>query len=129
MYTVSAEKEMNMAQLMALMRQTYWAKERSEEEMRRAMQSSVCFGAFDEEDKLIGFARVVTDFVSIWYLCDVIVDEKLRGQGIGRMLMDAVVSDERFSKAGALLKTRDAQGFYRQFGFLDVDAGRVMYRA
>lgn len=76
----------------------------------------------------MGFARVVTDFVSIWYLCDVIVDESHRGQGIGKMLMSAVVSDERFVKAGALLKTKDAHGLYRKYGFQDVDAGRVMYR-
>lgn len=54
--------------------------------------------------------------------------ESHRGQGIGKMLMSAVVSDERFVKAGALLKTKDAHGLYRKYGFQDVDAGRVMYR-
>jgi len=110
------------------MMQTYWAPERSEEDVLTAMKNSVSFDAFDEEDNLVGFARVVTDFVSIWYLCDVIVDESHRGQGIGKMLMSAVVSDERFVKAGALLKTKDAHGLYRKYGFQDVDAGRVMYR-
>lgn len=110
------------------MMQTYWAPERSEEDVLTAMKNSVSFGAIDEEDNLVGFARVVTDFVSIWYLCDVIVDESHRGQGIGKMLMSAVVSDERFVKAGALLKTKDAHGLYRKYGFQDVDAGRVMYR-
>ena len=94
-----------MNQLMNLMKQTYWAPERSEEDVLTAMKNSDSFGAFDEEDNLVGFAIVVTDFVSIWYLCDVIVDESHRGQGIGKMLMSAVVSDERFVKAGALLKT------------------------
>lgn len=117
-----------MNQLMNLMKQTYWAPERSEEDVLTAMKNSDSFGAFDEEDNLVGFAIVVTDFVSIWYLCDVIVDESHRGQGIGKMLMSAVVSDERFVKAGALLKTKDAHGLYRKYGFHDVDAGRVMYR-
>ena len=58
------------------MMQTYWAPERSEEDVLTAMKNSVSFGAFDEEDNLVGFARVVTDFVSIWYLCDVIVDDE-----------------------------------------------------
>lgn len=129
MYYISTEKEIPINQLMNLMKQTYWAPERLEEDVLTAMKNSVSFGAFDKEDNLVGFARVVTDFVSIWYLCDVIVDAAHRGQGIGKMLMSAVVSDERFAKAGALLKTKDAHGLYRKFGFLDVDAGRVMYRA
>lgn len=129
MYYVSNEKEINIDQLMKLMKQTYWAPERSEEEVLTAIRNSICFGAFDQEDHLVGFARVVTDYVSIWYLCDVIVDQKHRGNGIGKMLISAIVSDERFSKASALLKTKDAHGLYRKYGFLDADAGRVMYRA
>lgn len=129
MYYVSTEKKINIDQLMKLMKQTYWAPERSEEDVRTAIQNSVCFGAFDEKNNLVGFARVVTDYVSIWYLCDVIVDEDHRGNGIGKMLLSAVVSDERFAKASALLKTKDAHGLYRKYGFLDADNNRVMYRA
>ena len=128
MYYISTEKPINIDQLMPLMAQTYWAAERSREDVLTSVQNSVCFGAYDERDTLIGFARVVTDFVSHWYLCDVIVDEKHRGQGIGKMLIAAVVADERFAKAPALLKTKDAHGLYRKYGFLDVDPGRVMYR-
>ena len=128
MYYVSTEKKIDIRQLMKLMKQTYWAPERSEEDVLTAVKNSISFGAFDEEENLVGFARVVTDFVSIWYLCDVIVDEKHRGQGIGKMLISAVTSDERFAKASALLKTKDAHGLYRKYGFCDVDTNRVMYR-
>ena len=128
MYYISAEKPINIDQLMPLMAQTYWAAERSREDVLTSVQNSVCFGAYDESDTLVGFARVVTDFVSHWYLCDVIIDEKHRGQGIGKMLIAAVVADERFAKASALLKTKDAHDLYRKYGFLDVDPGRVMYR-
>lgn len=123
------EKNINIDQLMNLMKQTYWAPERSKEDVLTAIQNSICFGAFDAEDNLVGFARVVTDYVSIWYLCDVIVDKNHRGNGIGKMLLSAIASDERFSKASALLKTKDAHGLYRKYGFSDVDTGRVMYRA
>ncbi len=128
MYYISTEKPINIDQLMSLMAQTYWASERSKEDVLTTVQNSVCFGAYDKTNTLVGFARVVTDFVSHWYLCDVIVDEKRRGHGIGKMLIAAVVADERFAKAPALLKTKDAHGLYRKYGFLDVDPGRVMYR-
>ena len=58
-----------------------------------------------------------------------IADENHRGNGIGKMLLSAVIADERFSKVSALLKTKDAHGLYRKYGFLDADANRVMYRA
>lgn len=129
MYYVSTEKTINIDQLMQLMKQTYWAPERSKEDVLTAIHNSICFGAYDSADNLVGFARVVTDYVSIWYLCDVIVDEKHRGNGLGKMLISAIVSDERFSKASALLKTKDAHGLYQKYGFSNVDTGRVMYRA
>lgn len=128
MYYVSTQKEINIDSLMLLLKQTYWAPERSRKDVLTAMQNSICFGAFDAEDHLVGFARVVTDYVSIWYLCDVIVDEPHRGKGIGKMLLSSITSDERFSKVSALLKTKDAHGLYRKYGFTDADAGRIMYR-
>ena len=128
MYYISTERPINLDQLMSLLKQTYWAADRSAADVLTTLQNSVCFGAYDDADTLVGFARVVTDFVSHWYLCDVIVDEAHRGQGIGKMLMAAIVADERFAKAPALLKTKDAHGLYRQYGFLDADPGRVMYR-
>ena len=129
MYYISTEKPINLDQLMSLLKQTYWAADRSAADVLTTLQNSVCFGAYDDADTLVGFARVVTDFVSHWYLCDVIVDEAHRRQGIGKMLMAVIVADERFAKAPALLKTKDAHGLYRQYGFLDADPGRVMYRA
>ena len=41
--------------------------------------------------RLVGFARVLTDFVYKALIFDVIVDAALRSNGVGRMLMDAVV--------------------------------------
>lgn len=113
---------------MNLIKQTYWAPDRSKEDFLLAMKHSLNFGAFDENDNLVGYARVVTDYVTIWYLCDVIVDKNYRGQGIGKMLMSSIISDNRFAKSSALLKTKDAHGLYRKFGFLDVDTNRVMYK-
>lgn len=128
MFYISDQKEINIDELMGLLKQTYWAPERPEEKVRQSLKHSVCYGAYDENHRLIGFARVVTDFVSIYYLCDVIVDGKHRGQGIGKALVETIVNDERFAGIGALLKTKDAHGLYGQYGFKDVDAHRVMYR-
>jgi GNAT superfamily N-acetyltransferase len=69
----------------------------------------------------VGFARVVTDSATFAYLCDVYILEEHRGKGLGKWLMECVMSQpelqglRRFS-----LATRDAHGLYRQFGFGDL---------
>lgn len=129
MFYISCDKEIPISELMNLLKQTYWATERTEGDARKSLQHSVNFGAFDEKNCLIGFARVVTDFVSMYYICDVIVDEKHRGNGIGKALVEAIVNDKRFTTLSGLLKTKDAHGLYNQYDFKDVDPHRVMYRS
>ncbi len=102
-----------------LIEQTYWASDRPLDTIAASIENSVCFGAFDSDsDELIGFARVVTDFCTCYYLCDVIVDESRRGNGVGKALVDTITSDSRFDGLEGLLITRDAQGLYSKYGFV-----------
>ena len=71
---------------------------------------------------MVAFARVITDYATMYYLCDVIVDEKYRGNGLGKMLVDWIANKEDKLKGqyGVLL-TSDAQGLYSQFGFSEYE--------
>lgn len=129
MFYISDKKDIDICQLKKLLEQTFWASTLPVDLIEKSMEHSVNFGAFDKEsDELVGFARVVTDYVTLYYICDVIVDAEHRGQGIGKALIDTIVNDDRFVGVPALLKTKDAQGLYSQYGFLETDPGRVMYR-
>ena len=109
---------MRLDDVMALFQQTYWANRRTRELVERSMRASLCYGAFDAESGTqIGFARVVTDGCTIYYLCDVIVDERYRGRGAARALLDTLTNDERIKGLRGLLFTRDAFGLYRKYGF------------
>lgn len=120
--------EMQFTRVVAMLRATYWACSRDEATIRLAMDNSLCFGAFEDESGLqIGFARVLTDFATTFYLCDVIVDEAYRGQGVGTALVRAALSDERMARMRGLLATRDAHALYRKFGFAE-DAAHLMGR-
>ena len=44
-----------------LCNQSYWAKGRSLENVRKSIDNSICFGLYDSENKILGFARVVTE--------------------------------------------------------------------
>jgi N-acetylglutamate synthase-like GNAT family acetyltransferase len=100
-----------------LSQKSYWAKGRTLEEMRRVVKESRCYSIFDEA-KQIGFARVVSDLTVFAYLADVWVDEGYRGEGAGAMLIEHILQDPVLSGVRRwLLATKDAQEFYRRFGF------------
>ena len=119
MFYISQDKQkMTPESVKHLIEQTYWASDRPIDIIASSIENSICFGAFDcESDELVGFARVVTDFCTCYYLCDVVVDEKHRLCGIGKALINAITSDKRFDKLEGLLITRDAHGLYSQYGF------------
>jgi ribosomal protein S18 acetylase RimI-like enzyme len=95
-----------------LLRQTHWARNRSRDVFERAIQHSLCFGAY-EGTRQVGFARVVTDHATFGYLQDVIVDPAWRGRGIGRSLLRCVMEDPIVSSLRTLLlRTEDAHGLY-----------------
>jgi GNAT superfamily N-acetyltransferase len=82
------------------------------------MDHSLCYGAFlKESGKQIGFSRVVTDYATMYYICDVIVDEHYRGIGIGKALLDAIHANKEISCLRGMLATSDAHDFYRKYGF------------
>ena len=118
-----------VSQLAELLHKTYWAENRPVEAMEQSIRHSLCYGAYDPEDgKLIGFARVITDYATTYYLCDVVVEEAHRGKGIGKALLTEIVSDPRLCGLKALLLTRDAHGFYQRFGFRE-EPGKLMMKS
>ena len=73
---------------------------------------------------------MVTDGATFAWLSDVFVLPALRGQGMGKALMAAVVGHPDLQGLGRwLLRTRDAHGLYAAFGFAPVaDPASVMTR-
>jgi GNAT superfamily N-acetyltransferase len=96
---------------------SYWARGIPRDLLTRALRNSLCFGAFDE-NRQVGFARVVTDRATFAYVSDVFVLESHRGRGVGRQLMGAIMSHPELQGLRRwTLFTRDAHGLYRQCGF------------
>lgn len=100
-----------------LLGETYWAKDRTREEFERACDHSICYSLLVDGVQA-GFARVVTDYVSVFYLGDVIIAPEYRGKGLGVKLVAHVMGDSRFNSTLGVLLTGDAQGLYEKFGFV-----------
>jgi GNAT superfamily N-acetyltransferase len=101
----------------ALSERSYWAHGRGRDVVERSIAHSLAFSAF-LGDRQVGFARVVTDQATFAWICDVFVDESVRGRGVGKRLMAAVLADPRLQGLKRiLLATDDAHGLYAGFGF------------
>jgi GNAT superfamily N-acetyltransferase len=97
----------------------YWAIGRPREKQDLAIASSLNFGIYDSTSGAqVVYARVVTDYVTFAYLCDVYVDRSVRGKGLGVALAAAV--RDHLAPHGlrrVLLATDEAHGVYAKVGF------------
>ena len=107
---------------------TYWAETRPVEKIKKSMENSSCYGVYlDEENRLVGFARVISDYATTYYLCDMVIDTAFRHMGLGTALVSHIVSLPEYAGLRGVLITRDAHDLYRKFGFEVLD-GRVMVK-
>ena len=93
MVNYSFDRPIEPEQLLGLLRQAGWAKHRSMEGVRRMLEgTSLTLGAW-EGDRLVGFARAMTDGIYRALIDDVIVEESRRGEGIGSDLMRKFIEE------------------------------------
>jgi GNAT superfamily N-acetyltransferase len=100
-----------------LSKESYWAKGRDIEIVKRSIDNSLCFGLYID-NKQIGFARVVTDYAIFGWIMDVFILSDYRGKGYGKKLIYAIMTHEKLQNLQRWgLGTDDAHGLYQQFGF------------
>ncbi|MBQ1914114.1 MAG: GNAT family N-acetyltransferase [Selenomonadaceae bacterium] len=125
---VTGSESMNVNDVARLLRMTYWADRRPIEQIKKSMENSSCYGVYlDDENKLVGFARVISDYATTYYLCDVIIDTDFQHKGLGTALLSHIESLPEYAGLRGVLITRDAHNLYRKFGF-EVLNGRVMVK-
>ena len=113
---VEGYESMKLGDIAGLLKMTYWADKRPLEQIEKSCLNSSCYGTF-LEDRQVGFARVISDYATTYYLCDVIVDSEYRGMGIGTALVSYIESRPEYAGLRGILITRDAHSLYRKFGF------------
>ena len=125
---IEGSEKMNLDEVVRLLKMTYWADKRPVEQIRKSMNNSSCYGVYlDDEKKLVGFARVISDYATTYYLCDVIIDTLYQHKGLGTALVSYIESLSEYSGLRGILITRDAHNLYQKFGY-EVLNGRVMVK-
>ena len=100
-----------------LSEESTWAIGISRDVVERAIDNSLCFGAY-LDGRQVAFARVVTDYATFANLVDVFVLPDYRGRGYGKQLIETVVGHPSLQKLRRFtLATGDAHGLYSRFGF------------
>ena len=95
---------------------SYWAKGRRLEIVKTSIENSLCFGVYTD-GKQVGFARVVTDYATFAWLCDVFILPDQRGHGLGKWLVQCVVAHPAMAGLKRIiLVTSDAHELYRRYG-------------
>ena len=123
--TVSTDpSRLDVDAIHAFLTTSYWAEGIPRETVARSLRGSLCFGLYDG-NRQIGLARVITDGATFAYLCDVYVLLEYRGQGLGKWLMECVMTHPDLQGLRRFhLVTLDAQELYRPFGFVEVQDPR-----
>ncbi|MBL6447768.1 GNAT family N-acetyltransferase [Fulvivirga sp. 29W222] len=100
-----------------LSRESGWCLGISMERVKLSIENSLAIGIY-EHHKLIGFARVISDFSTIAYLGDVFVLKEYRGLGLSKWLMQFIMEcpDLQGLRRWILL-TDTAPWLYKKYGF------------
>lgn len=97
--------------------ESYWAQNIPLSYVIKSIENSLTISIFDN-DKQIGFARVISDYTTFAWLADVFVDKAHRGKGISKNLIRFIQSlDQLKDFRRFVLATKDAHSLYARFGF------------
>ena len=109
---------LDFAAIHAYLARSYWAANRPREVVERSLAHSLGIGIYAPNGTQVGLVRVVTDYATFAYLCDVYVLEEHRRRGLSKAALRFVDAHPRLQNLRRFhLVTQDAQGLYAQFGF------------
>ncbi|MDO6680115.1 GNAT family N-acetyltransferase [Shewanella sp. 4_MG-2023] len=127
-YVISTDQnKLDISVIHGFISQSYWAKGMPITVLTKAIEHSLCFGVFTDEDQQVGFARLITDRATFAYLADVFITDQHRGIGLSKLLIETVISHPDIQGLRRMmLATRDAHGLYAQYGFLPIDNPEIL---
>ncbi len=131
MQQISCLNSAQTRQLVSWFNDLWWTQGRTFDDVARMLDHCIVVGFTDSDDKLIAFARVISDRVYKALVLDVIVDENHRCQGLGATLMNAVMAHPFVSGCShfELYCAPELIVFYEQFGYTNQLGELTLMRA
>ena len=121
-YLVSTDREkLDVKAIHRYLTRSTWAKGINLDTVATSIENSLNFGIY-HHDTQKGFARLITDFATFAYLCDVYVLEEYQGEGLGRWMMECLHNHPLFEQLRRImLFTTTAPWLYEKFGYQPVN--------
>lgn len=96
---------------------SYWAKGRTRERQVELNDAAARVLGLYRGERQLGYARAISDGVSLAYLADLFVLPEARGRGLGVEIVREMVERGPLASLWWMLHTEDAHGLYARFGF------------
>ncbi|KGJ89442.1 GNAT family N-acetyltransferase [Thalassotalea sp. ND16A] len=117
----------HLKQLHQMYQDVGWGQDRSIEDIIDCVQGSqICIGILDKDNNLIGFTRIISDFIYKAFIFDVMVNAEQRGNGLGQKLISIVQNHQALKKVKhfELYCLPEMEAFYASAGF-STDVGGI----
>jgi N-acetylglutamate synthase-like GNAT family acetyltransferase len=113
------KSRINLHQLQQLYKDTaFWAQERKIEDLAIAIEYSEPVVTVWDRERIIGCARATSDGVFRATIWDVVIHPEYQGMGLGRKLVETVLTHPRLNRVERVyLTTTYQQSFYKRIGF------------
>ncbi|OUC13552.1 MAG: GNAT family N-acetyltransferase [Alkalinema sp. CACIAM 70d] len=96
----------------------FWARDRRADDLAIALANSKPIVTAWDGEQLMGFARATSDGIYRATIWDVVVHPDYQGAGIGRKLVETILSHPQVSRVERIyLMTTNQQRFYERIGF------------
>jgi len=118
-----ADLDRDFLAILGLYRAHNWTHANDPTRLRLAIESSSFSVVAEDEDRVVGFARAMSDEAFAVYIADILVAPDRQREGIGRSLARAILDHyplDRFHHQ-VLIAERGAEGFYRRLGMSPVN--------
>ncbi len=125
-YIYSFGEPINPEDLHRLLQQIDWAQSRDPLDIQYLLDhSQLTLGVWDEE-RLIAFARVITDDRYRALIDDVVVDSDYRGRGIASRMLDTLMKRLEHIEQVMLDCDVELAPFYARFGFRQKECAAML---
>jgi N-acetylglutamate synthase-like GNAT family acetyltransferase len=114
------KEKVDLVQIQELLNiSAFWARDRNIEDLGIAIANSDPVITIWDGSRIIGFARATSDVVYRAAIWDVAIHPEYRGAGLGRKLVETVLTHPRVNRVEKVyLTTTHQQSFYEQIGFV-----------
>ncbi|WP_415408847.1 GNAT family N-acetyltransferase [Synechococcus sp. A10-1-5-9] len=107
----------------------FWAQQRNQRQLKRMLAGSTVVVSLWRGKRLVGFGRATSDGIHRAVLWDVVVAGDLQGRGLGRRVVEALLSTRSIRGAERIyLMTTNSAGFYEQLGFEAAQQQKLLIR-